>query len=202
MRRRLTSLILGSLGLVVSVLLLVSGSVAHAQDSAAAQSADADARQLFEAGRVSYERGRYELALQQFEEAHRLSGRAVLLFNIATTLDRLRRDAEALDAFERFLAAEPEHPSAPLARERVSFLRERVEAAERAAAQPDAPELPLAPASDAPASDGDDIVGAWWLWTLVAVVVVGVGVGVGLGVGLDPQRELPIAGPSAIIFEF
>jgi tetratricopeptide (TPR) repeat protein len=37
-------------------------------------------------------------------------------------------------------------------------------------------------ASEPGRSAGDDVVGSWWLWTLVGVAVVGAGVGIGAGV--------------------
>ena len=46
------------------------------------------------------------------------------------------------------------------------------------------PEVPAAAlsANDAPAEGGDDLLSAWWLWTIVACAVVGAGVGVAVGV--------------------
>lgn len=163
-----------------------------AEEEAPLSDADEDARQMFEAGAVAYERGRYDLALSQFQESYRLSNRPVLLYNVGTTLDRLRRDEEAVDAFERFVSAMPDHPNAALARERITFLRARI-AAEASGE--------TSPALNSGDEGGDDIAGAWWLWTIVGAVVVGAAVGIGLGVGLSEQRALPLAGANAVVFE-
>jgi len=77
-------------------------------DTAVAEDAhlDAAARSLFLAGRDAYNEGRFEVALENFERAFEISGRPALLFNIGQTLDRLRRDREAIEVFERFLEAD------------------------------------------------------------------------------------------------
>jgi tetratricopeptide (TPR) repeat protein len=72
-----------------------------------ASSRDEEARMLFEAGRVAYADGRFEDALDYFQRAHALSGRAALLYNIGSAADKLRRDAVALDAFRGYLEAMP-----------------------------------------------------------------------------------------------
>jgi tetratricopeptide (TPR) repeat protein len=69
---------------------------------------DRAARSLFEAGKIAFDLGRYEEALEYLQQAHDLSQRPILLFNIASTLDRLRRDQEALDTFERYLREVPD----------------------------------------------------------------------------------------------
>lgn len=73
--------------------------------TASQESTDREARALFDAGSVAFTEGRYESALRHFENAYALSPRPGMLFNIATTYDRLHRDAEALDYFRRYLAA-------------------------------------------------------------------------------------------------
>src|SRR5687768_8452884 len=59
--------------------------------------ADRAARNLFEDGRIAFAAARFGEALQYFRAAHRISERPILLFNIGSTLDRLRQDAEALE---------------------------------------------------------------------------------------------------------
>lgn len=71
---------------------------------------DAEARALYEAGRIAFDQGRFEAALRYFETSYELSGRPQLLFNIGTVADRLRRDDLALRAFKRFLEEVPDTP--------------------------------------------------------------------------------------------
>src|SRR5690242_11428414 len=89
---------------------------------------DKAARGLFEAGSVAFEEGRYEEALEHFEQAYELSpNRHLLLYNIASSLDRLRRDAEALEKFQRYLELNPTASNRTGVEARVIVLRKAVE---------------------------------------------------------------------------
>ena len=70
-------------------------------------SRDREARGLFEAGEEAFRAGRYADALDYFRRAHTLSGRAALLYNVGVAADRVRRDDEAIEAFERYLRESP-----------------------------------------------------------------------------------------------
>ncbi len=173
-----------------------------------------EARALFMAGRAAYDAGRYEAALERFQEAFELSGRPELLYNIGQTADRLRQDAVALEAFERFLAETPASTSnRDVAQRRVEFLRRSVAAQqpdpapdpEPVATEPDPdPDRDLDPAG----MDADDLAleesdqapppveeesssSKWWIGVIVGVVVVGLAVGlaVGLSGGDDPEPQ-------------
>ncbi len=63
---------------------------------------DARARELYDNGEILYAEGRYEDAIVAFEEAYRLSGRPLLLFNMANAQERLGRWREALDTLSRY----------------------------------------------------------------------------------------------------
>ncbi len=140
-----------------------------ASGGAAVDPGDEEARLRFEAGRVAFIAGRNEEALADFRRAYELSERPALLYNIGVALDRLRRDAEALEAFERYLA---EAPPAQLQNRgeveaRIGVLREAI--ARDAAAEQTPPPIP---ASD----DGPDGVG-------LALAIVGGAIALG-GVGV------------------
>lgn len=115
----------------------------EAQDEADAEGApeaesdsrDVEARAVFDAGSTAFEDSRYADALDYFQRAYELSGRHVLLYNIGVAADRLRRDAVALEAFERFLAEVPEHPRRRDVEARVEVLRAAVESGEEAPAE-------------------------------------------------------------------
>lgn len=164
---------------------LVGLPAAHAQDAAAQEapssSRDAEARALFEAGRVAFGDGRFEDALAHFQRSHELSGRPELLYNIGTTADRLRREAEALEAFEGYLAAVPDAPNRREVEGRLRVLREELAREETQAAELAAREAAERDAAAALALEGDrardeggeDVITSWWLWTIVGVVVAG-----------------------------
>lgn len=174
-----------------------------------------EARALFMAGRAAYDAGRYEAALERFQEAYELSGRGELLYNIGQSADRLRRDEVALDAFERFLTeTSAGTPNREIAERRVQFLRRSVASAEAPdpasvdpqPEDPDAtePEPDLAPEAmdaedlaleteDSPPPPAEEQSGGskWWIGVIVGVVVVGLAVGLAVGLsggdGGEPQ---------------
>lgn len=92
--------------------------------------ADEEARALFTAGRVAFEQGHLERALDHFLRAYELSPQPGMLFNIGNTYDRLRRDREAIDYLERYLAEVPDAENADFVRSRIEVLRTQLEASE------------------------------------------------------------------------
>lgn len=118
-------------------------------------SVDAEARSLFEAGRTAFDAGRYADALEYFERSHELSGRSALLYNIGSAADRLRRDEEALRAFERYLQELPDAPNRSAVQARIQVLRRAVEDGSRedTGAQP-SPATTGAPSAGATTSSG------------------------------------------------
>lgn len=102
---------------------------AHAQGDS--ETLDQAARITFLQGQEAFEAGDYETALAKFQQAYELSQRPMLLFNIGSTLDRLRRDEEALAAFEQYLAEEPEATDRMEIEARVRQLRTNIAAREQ-----------------------------------------------------------------------
>lgn len=101
---------------------------ASAQPKNASEKAalDVRARELFQKGDTAYAEGRYEEALAAFQEAHELSGRPQLLFNVSNALERLGRYAEAVDALEKYLAS-GKAKDRDVVQKRLANLRRRVE---------------------------------------------------------------------------
>ncbi|MBK6580025.1 MAG: tetratricopeptide repeat protein [Sandaracinaceae bacterium] len=107
------------------------GAVALAQpgaDDPGPTNEDQAARVLFQSAREAFAVGEYERALSGFQQAYDLSRRPALLYNIGTTLDRLRRDDEALAIFEQFLREDPETPNRAEIESRVAQLRAGIQA--------------------------------------------------------------------------
>ena len=69
---------------------------ASAQPAVAEVHDDARARELYEIGDEFYANGRYEAAEEAFAEAYRLSGRPLMLFNLANAQERSGRWERAL----------------------------------------------------------------------------------------------------------
>lgn len=97
---------------------------------------DARARELYVIGDEFYANGRYEAAEEAFAEAYRLSGRPLLLFNLANAQERSGRWPEAAQNLRRYREHAPSEEHAELDA-RLIALQRRIE--ERAAATRDEP---------------------------------------------------------------
>ncbi len=127
-----------SLGMRLALLLLLLAPAWLAGATALAQDASTDeARGAFAAGQAAYTAGRFAEALGYFERAYELTREPDLLYNIATVHDRLRHDAQALDAYRRYLEARPDAEDRANIEARVRVLEEAV-ARETAAPAPEA----------------------------------------------------------------
>lgn len=178
--------------LIAALLALASVPTTVRAQDAQLSATDEEARGLFNAGEAAFSDARYEDALRYFRDAYRLSGRPGLLYNIGVAADRLRRDQEALEAFERFLAESPPGTRQRQdAEARVRVLREAVARGEQAApstastgdgasAQGDGAQGAASTSSAPSAGGGDATVGWIVLGAGAAVAVVGA---VLLGVG-------------------
>ena len=126
-----------ALTLVAALTLGAALPVQQVQAQAAAdEKRDAEARGLFDAGKAAFEAGRFEAALARWQEAYALSSRASMQYNIGLALDRLRRDAEALEAFRVYLQWEPKGERATEVRGRVNALEAAARARQRTAPEP------------------------------------------------------------------
>jgi len=166
-----------SVGLAVPVA-AAQDEQAVSRDEEVAASLDAEARATFEAGQLAMQNGRFEVALSRFREAHELSGRPILLFNIGVTAERLRRDAEALEAFQRYLEEVPDAPNRMEVEGRIRVLLESVEGS----VDPEAPAdpTPADPAvTDPSASAVDEPESGGRLWTWIALAAGAVSLTVG-----------------------
>jgi len=173
---------------LIAIGIALVGADAQAQGSATTSTPSADevrARQVFEEARAAFAAADYEVALARFREAYELSARAELLYNVGLAADRLRRDEEALEAFERYLREMPEAQNRHEVERRVELLRAAI--ADRAAG-----------GDRAPSGSGGDVTSEGWFWALViggAILVAGgVAVGVGVAATSTPQREPDLPG--------
>ena len=155
---------------------------------------------------------RFEAAAQLFERAYAIIPAAPLQFNLGQCYRQLNRDAEAREAFTRYLAARPDAPE----REQIEhWLRERgsqvVLPVAQAPFMSPAPAVPAArdaeldralvepshdqalqaqaqPMHDAARDDDSNIFERWWFWTAVGVVAAG---GLTAALVLDRQDAQP-----------
>lgn len=101
-----------------------------AQDQPGGQPPDANvtrARELFELGVQTYDRGVYFEALRYFQEAYQLRPHPLVRVNIANCYEKLDRPAEAILNFELFLASNAGTPAQQKeVRDALAQLRRRV----------------------------------------------------------------------------
>ena len=71
------------------------------------EAVETEARALFAYGRDAYEHGRYEEAIEKWEEAWRLSRKPLLLANLANAYERLGNLEESLALLEQYLSFAP-----------------------------------------------------------------------------------------------
>lgn len=186
---------------IVLVLVLLSPlavpPLACAQDAETAATApspdasDLEARARFESGRLAFEAGRYEEALADFTRSYELSQRGLILFNIGLVHDRLRRDGEALDAFERYLAAVPDAENRTEVESRIAVLR-RALAERQQAPQPTTPmPMPDGPPPPAPSAASSQSLYEIGGWTATGIAVAaGIGAAVMWAVANDQYAQL------------
>jgi hypothetical protein len=110
----------------LALLLLLIPATVWAQPAADSDPDTEIARRHFEAGRAKYQESDYLGALGEFEAARKVRQLAAFDYNIARCLDRLERPAEAVVAYERYLAAAPNEPDAADVRARVGVLKQRI----------------------------------------------------------------------------
>lgn len=151
------------------------------------------ARAHFVSGVSYFDQGRYDRALEEFNEAHRVSGRAAFLYNIGVCHERLGHREAAIEAYEQYLAAEPNAAERATTLERIRVLRA---SAPKAEPPPTAKAQPvLVPASPAVASSPPpERRKRRWIWGVVggaaALAVAGVVIGVVVS-ERDTTRTLP-----------
>lgn len=118
--------------LIATVCCFGSAAGVHAQSSQSHDARIEEAKKAFAVGTRSYADGEFETALSSFRRAYELTGSPDLLYNIATVSDRMRRDEEALEAYEGYLEARPTSADREHVASRIDVLREAIEARQRA----------------------------------------------------------------------
>lgn len=111
---------------------LVSPSSVHAQGSASREAQITKAKKEFASGTSAYQNGEFAAALAHFRQAYELTKSPDLLYNIATVSDRMRHDAEALEAYEGYIEARPKSPDREHVEGRIQALRAAIHAQQRA----------------------------------------------------------------------
>ena len=168
-----------------------------AVSSGTAPTADVEARRLFDIGAEAFAGARYEEALDHFEASYRLSQRPQLLYNIGLAQDRLRRDALAIESFERFLAEVPDTTKRVEVEGRVAAIREATQRQEQQDVVARAEQERRV--REASRQHGS-VFSSQWFWVVVGVVVAGACAATAVAVAThDPGVQDPIPGTSGVV---
>lgn len=189
----------------VMLVLLLSGTLLSAARSSHAQTS-AERREgsrFYDQGYAAFQALDYANALPLFQRAFVLTRDAAMLYNIAATLERLGRQAEAATALRRYLAANPTASNRAEIEAHVAELEQHAPASTAPVASSAAPvassvapvasAAPLAspsPASSAPLHTVTVVQSSRPIWpwiVLTAGVLVSVGGGVLIAVGPEPN---------------
>lgn len=148
------------------------------------------ARAHYKIGNQHYERGEYDLAIAEFEIAHKLSGAPGLLYNIAQA-HRLRGNcAEAKAHYERFLA-EGKDAAAKTRNNASAFLRELGDCGAGEADRDPVVSADLTVEDPASGAGGADAIpddtrprdeGGGSVWPVAGLIIAGAGISA-LGIG-------------------
>lgn len=187
--------------LFAGLLAVSSAASVGAQAPAAANPDDEIAKGLYLAGKAAFDAGRYQEAYDRFFESYEHSQRPALLYNLAVTLDRLRRDEEALSNYRGYLQEVPDAENRTEVENRIRALEAAANNRKREPIAPVVTPTLAVTATPTPAYDldrsttdepperGDSIFGKWWFWTGAGVVVTAVVVGVVVASSGDDVRD-------------
>jgi hypothetical protein len=110
----------------VVVLMLIAALAGRAMaDPEVAPEALAKAKAHFDRGKASYEAGNYKTAIDEYLAAYALAPFPELVFNIGQAFRLAGKDARALEAYEMYLAQQPQGELAPEAQGHVLGYRNR-----------------------------------------------------------------------------
>jgi tetratricopeptide (TPR) repeat protein len=156
---------------------LAAAILAYAAPAAAQTQADEEAAKAhFLAGSAYYEQANYNDAVKEFLEAHRLSKRPDLLYNISVCYERLGRWDDAIASLQQYLTERPDAPDRAVIESRVTnYQTRRDQELARVVAAP--PPIAAAPPTVAPAPRrhvASWIVGGIGAGLLVAALGTGV----------------------------
>jgi tetratricopeptide (TPR) repeat protein len=122
----------------------LAAALAYAAPAAAQPATQADeeaAKAHFLAGEAYYQQANYGDAVKEFNEAHRLSKRPDLLYNISVCYERLGRWDDAIGALQQYLTEKPDAPDRVVIESRIANFQQRRDAA-RATPPPVTPPPP------------------------------------------------------------
>ena len=130
------------------------------------------AKRHFERGEKLFALGKFDQALDEYQEAFDAKPIPDFLFNIGQCYRNLGDYQQAIFSYKKFLKLDPETPNREHVQELIADLQEKIDQGDSKRFRFDKGPEPVAEAGPTP------IYKKWWFWTGVAVVGVAGGVGI------------------------
>lgn len=179
------------------------GAFASGWRCAGGEEGDVD-KGAFEAGRAAYDAGDYQEALQRFQQAHDLSKKPELLYNIGLAADRLRYNRAALQAYRAYVRQLPTAVNRIEVENRIRALEQVIAREQPTPTAPAPPSTSKSAAVDASLSraNGDrserPLLSHWWFWAAAGGVLAAAIAGVAIATS-DDEVGKPVAGSDGTI---
>jgi tetratricopeptide (TPR) repeat protein len=144
--------------------------------------AETEARERYNKAQKLADRAEWAEALGEFERSYALTHYPAILYRIALCQEQLRRPADALASYRKYLEDDPKS-------ERRAGVEAKIRELERELAPPVAPANVVVVTPHPAPPPRTPVYRRWWLWTVVGVAAAGTALGVGLGVGLSNRFD-------------
>jgi tetratricopeptide (TPR) repeat protein len=196
--------------------IVVFGSIFAASFETDAKPSKADRKkavQLFKSSQEAYRKGQFREAAELLERAYSLDPNPTLLFNLARALESAGEVEGTVDAYRRYLKADPKAPDRAAIEARIENLEKQIEtkrALERQAEEerkrreqlelaPPPPPPPPPPPIEQPPPPPPRIEPkrsvSPWPWIILGVGAAGVGTGGGLGAMAASKHSAAVEEP-------
>ncbi len=164
--------------LLVLFVTLLAARVAHAEDPSTKS-----AKRHFDRGQKLFNLGKFDEALDEYQQAYEAKSIPAILFNIGQCYRNLGDYASAIFSFKKYLKLEPDADNRDQVEEYIAELEEEEE-------KGNSKKFKLDKKREDPVETGAPVYKKWWFWTGVAVVGVVGGVGI-----YAATRSEPAIGP-------
>ncbi len=160
--------------LLVLFVTLFAARVAYAEDASTKS-----AKRHFDRGQKLFNLGKFDEALDEYQQAYEAKSIPAILFNIGQCYRNLGDFDAAVFSFKKYLKLEPEAEN----REQVE---EYIEELETEQEKGNSKKFKLDKKKEEPVATSSPVYKKWWFWTGIAVVGVAGGVGIYSATRPDP----------------
>lgn len=164
--------------LLVLIVTLIAVRVAHAEDPATRS-----AKRHFDRGQKLFNLGKFDEALDEYQQAYEAKEIPAILFNIGQCYRNLGDFDAAVFSFKKYLKLEPDADNREQVEEYITELETEQE-------KGNSKKFKLDKKKEEPVETASPVYKKWWFWTGIAVVGVVGGVGI-----YSATRPEPLGAP-------